>query len=109
MSRLLPLAVVVALSPSIARAQSSAAQAEQLFKDGKSLMGAKQYAEACDAFAASQELDPQLTTLMNLADCREKNGQLATAWSLFLEVERATRNDSAQKAINESSKKKGTA
>jgi hypothetical protein len=33
-----------------------------------------------------------VTTLLNLADCREKNGQFATAWGLFLDAERQTRS-----------------
>jgi len=32
-----------------------------------------------------------LATLLNQASCREKNGQLATAWGLFLDAERQSR------------------
>ena len=79
-----------------ARAQSASAEAEQLFRDGKRLMKEGDYAEACDAFEASNQKDPAVTTQLNLADCREKNGQLASAWGVFLEVERATRGDDKQ-------------
>lgn len=74
-----------------ADAQPSSAQAEVLFRQGKQLMAAKNFAEACAAFDASQKLDPSLSTLLNHADCREQNGQLATAWGLFLDAERQTR------------------
>ena len=74
-----------------ADAQPSSAQAEVLFRQGKQLMAAKNYGEACAAFDASQKLDPSLATLLNQADCREQNGQLATAWGLFLDAERQTR------------------
>jgi hypothetical protein len=75
-----------------ADAQPSGAQAEVLFRQGRQLMAQKKYAEACAAFDASQKLEPSISTVMNEADCREKNGQLATAWGLFLDAERQTRD-----------------
>src|ERR1043165_7438851 len=74
-----------------AHAQSKA-QAEVLFRRGVELMDAGKVDEACDAFEDSQKLDPVTSTLLNLAACREKRGQLATAWGLFLEAERETRS-----------------
>ncbi|HEY6037455.1 MAG TPA: hypothetical protein VIV58_24410, partial [Kofleriaceae bacterium] len=77
-----------------AGAQSAGAQAETLFRQGRQLLEAGKTTEACSAFAESQRLEPAITTLVNLAACREKNGQLATAWGLFLDVERQTRDSS---------------
>src|SRR3954471_12747617 len=76
-------AALIALTavPTGARAQSSTAQAETLFRQGKDLMAHGRVAEACAAFDASQKLDPTIATLLNQASCREKNGQLATAWA----------------------------
>jgi hypothetical protein len=73
-------------------AQPAGAQAEVLFREGRNLMAAGKIAEACNAFEQSQKLDPTVSTLVNLAGCREKNGQLATAWGLFLDAERQTRS-----------------
>jgi hypothetical protein len=86
-------AVLVAAlaAPAHAFAQSSAAQAETLFRQGKDLIAHGKIAEACAAFDASQKLEPTLATLLNQASCREKNGQLATAWGLFLDAERQSR------------------
>ncbi len=95
--------MLVMMAPT-ASAQSASAQAEQLFRDGKALMKEKKYAEACAAFDASQNLEADITTLMNLADCREKNGQLASAWGAFLSVERQTRTDDAMEGLNKSAK-----
>ncbi|HSN28112.1 MAG TPA: hypothetical protein VLT45_17620, partial [Kofleriaceae bacterium] len=78
----------------VASAQSAGAQAEVLFRDGRKLMGEGKYAEACAALEESQKLEAATTTLLNLASCREKLGQLATAWGLFLEAERQTRSAS---------------
>lgn len=77
--------------PPAAFAQSASAQAEAMFRDGRALLDAGKIAEACAAFEASQKLEPTISTLMNLAACREKNGQLATAWGLFLDAEHQTR------------------
>jgi len=83
------MALILALAPRV-HAQPSAAQAETLFRQGKDLMAAGKLAEACAAFDISQKLDPTVTTLLNQANCREKNGQLATAWGLFLAAARQT-------------------
>jgi hypothetical protein len=48
--------------------------------------------EACAAFEASQKLEPAVTTLMNLGGCREQNGQYATAWGIFVDVQRNLRD-----------------
>ena len=68
------------------------AEAEALFREGRDLLAAGDTARACDAFERSQRIDPTIGTLLNVGDCREKNGQLATAWAVFLDAERQTRN-----------------
>jgi hypothetical protein len=74
----LSLVVIAAASPR-ALAQPASVQAQSLFDDGQRLMQAGKLAEACAAFESSQKLDPAVITLLNLADCRERNHQLATA------------------------------
>ena len=90
-SKIAIAALVVAAAHSAALAQSSTAQAETLFRQGKDLINKGKIAEACAAFDASQKLEPTIATLLNQASCREKNGQLATAWGLFLDAERQSR------------------
>ena len=79
-----------------ARGQSASAQAEILFRQGRELMQAGKYAEACSAFETSQKLDPKVTTLLNVADCREKNGQLATALAVFSVAEKEAKAGGAK-------------
>lgn len=65
----------------IAHAQS--AEAEALFNDGNKLMSEHKFAQACDAFEASNRIEPRAGTLIRLGECREQNQQLASAWSAF--------------------------
>lgn len=92
-----------------AAAQSSTVEAEQLFREGKRFMKEQRFAEACEAFETSNKLDESLATRLNLADCREKNQQLATAWGLFVDAERATRGDAKHKALNKTAKDRAAA
>lgn len=72
---------VLAGAAGTARAQN--AEAELLFRDGDKLMAAGDYAKACDAFEASNRIEARAGTLIRLGDCREKNHQLASAWSAY--------------------------
>jgi hypothetical protein len=92
---------------SVASAQSSP-QAEQLFRDGRRLMADRKYAEACAAFDASQRLEPTTATAMNLADCSEKAGLLATAWGWFLDVAAKTRTPEAS-PLHDAAKRRAAA
>lgn len=64
-----------------ARAQS--AEAEAMFAQGDKLMTAGKLAEACEAFEASNRIEPRAGTLLRLGECRENNRQLASAWSAY--------------------------
>lgn len=55
-------------------------------------MAAGDYAKACDAFAGSMRKEPVPATMVNLADCLEKNQQYASAWGAFLEGARLARS-----------------
>jgi hypothetical protein len=83
-------AVVLLLAPA-ARAQAPASStdkvtAEALFEEGRRLVAAGTFAEACPKFADSERLDPSPGTLLNLASCYEKLGRTATAWATYREA-----------------------
>lgn len=90
--------VITALAAPLA-ANPDSTNAEALFYQAKSLMAQKKLAEACAAFEASQTLKPAPTTLVSLADCREKNGQLASAYEVYQRVERELRDRSDEASV----------
>jgi hypothetical protein len=88
------LAAITALAlPASALAQGARPEAEQLFRDGKQLLKEGRTAEACLAFEASEKAEPNIATLLSLADCHEKAGQYASAWARFLNAESRTRGE----------------
>src|SRR5262245_35951588 len=89
MRRALPLSIVVAalLAAPEAHAQGGdLAVAQGLIDEANRLVGQGKLAEACPKFLASFQLGPKPGTAVNLADCFEKNGQIASAWARYLEA-----------------------
>ncbi len=83
----------------VAHAQNAAA--ETLFSEGEKLFKEGRMAEACEAFAASNRLEARAGTLLNLGTCREKLGQLASAWSAFKDAEVRAKDPKKKKTATE--------
>lgn len=73
----------------VPRADSATAQA--LFDEARKLITAGKYGDACPKLEESQRIDPGSGTLLNLADCYERDGRIATAWAKFLEAAAAAK------------------
>src|SRR5690348_11334383 len=84
-------AVALASSPAWA---DDAAKAKALFDEGRKHVDASDRASdslskereidiACDKFVASLDLDPQLGTRLNLADCRIRQRKLPEAYAIL--------------------------
>jgi hypothetical protein len=69
------------------------AAAQALFDEGRSSIQAGKVALACAQFEESQRLNPLPGTLLNLAQCHEQLGRLATAWSEYREALSLARAD----------------
>ncbi len=66
--------------------------AESAFRAAKELEKAGKLAEACPLYESSYRADPQLGALLNLANCHEQTGRVATAWVEYRDaLELATR------------------
>jgi tetratricopeptide (TPR) repeat protein len=84
--------------PSALAGDSTAA--EQLFNKARKLRDAGQKKEACQKFQASMDLDPSIGALLNIAQCHEEEGRMATAYSDYqraIELNRATPNEQRKK------------
>jgi hypothetical protein len=75
---------------SSARAQS--AEAEALFRDGRALIKQGKLAPGCTKIEASERLESSIGTLLNLGDCRERLGKVASAWAAFRKAEGIAKN-----------------
>ena len=85
--------LMLALAASPVLAQSNAAHAESLFKEGKELLAQKKYEQACPKLAESARLDPGSGTLLALGLCYEGQGKFASAWGAYIEASAAARRD----------------
>ncbi len=93
---ILMLAVASVLA-TVASARAQDASAEVLFRDGDRLMAEGKLTAACTAFEASNRVEARAGTLIRLGDCREKNGQLASAWSAYADAESRAKDPTKQK------------
>lgn len=93
------LCVVIAALLAVATPALADPAAEQLFRDGKQLLKDGHVDEACDRFEKSEALEARSGTLLNLGDCRERQGNFASAWEMFLQAKAlASRENNPQRA-----------
>lgn len=72
--------------------------AEALFNSAMALLDKGDWPAACAKLQASQELDPAVSTLVKLAQCKEHEGKLAEAWYLLQEAYKLNRAKEDQQA-----------
>jgi hypothetical protein len=80
------------------RAHAQSADADALFARGKQLMEQDKLADACEAFEASNRIDPRAGTLIWIGECRARNHQLASSWAAYKDA-LARVKDPRKKAI----------
>lgn len=86
--------IISATSTAYAESPSSGsdpAAAQALFYEARALMKDGKFGLACPKLEESLRLDYGIGTEFNLADCRERTGKLASAWSGFLSVAAAAK------------------
>lgn len=79
-------------------APADAKQAASDAREGRALMKARKYAEACPKLEASQKLAPSLVTETELAECDVKIGKIASALAAYRDVIAREPNSRRRKA-----------
>lgn len=76
--------------------------AEALFQSGKEALARGELQVACARFAESLRLDPAVGTTLNLAECEQRSGKLASALAHYQEVrDHLLPNDFRKKFVSE--------
>jgi len=77
------LASTICVCPTAGAQSTDPAAADALFRRGREDAEREKWAAACPKFAESQRLDPAPGTLLNLADCEEHTGRIASAYEHY--------------------------
>jgi hypothetical protein len=96
---MLALVVLCAAAAPVTAQPASTAKADELFNEGRTLLEAGKFKEACAKFQASLDEADAIGTRMNLALCMEKRGRVYTALVSFEDTaSRADRVGEAESA-----------
>lgn len=79
------LSLTCAAVPALGQSKDPAA-ADALFRQGREAMRKGDFATACPKLAESQRLDPAAGTVLNLAQCEEKIGKVASSFQHYQEA-----------------------
>ncbi len=88
----------LAAFPAFAESKEDVARANALFTAGKALLEAGRYEDACTKFAQSKEAAAGIGVTLYLADCLERVGRTASAWSEFRSAEGLARERGDRRA-----------
>jgi hypothetical protein len=80
------LVAIVLVIPAAASAETNSASAHSLFVEARAAMDRGAYDEACPKLEESMRLDAAVGTQLNLAECWERVGKIASAWAGFLDA-----------------------
>lgn len=86
----------------LAQAPGDRAAAATLYEEGRALVKAERNAEGCAKFEASLSLFPAASTMINIANCHEHDGKLATAWADYaraLDLNRDTAGEERRREL----------
>ena len=78
--------------------------AEALYLSGRKLVGEDKWAEGCEKFRASMELNPAASTMINIARCSEHDGKLIQAlvdYRRALQLNQDTLGDERKRKLDE--------
>lgn len=84
---------IASLCVTSARTSAQRSNADELYDEGYRLMARGKLVEACEAFEAANRAEPGAGTLIAIGECRERNQQLASAWSAYKAALTRVRSD----------------
>jgi hypothetical protein len=82
------LLVALAAPDALAQPASNGSAADALFQSAKAAMVRGDFATACSQLTESLHLDPEPGTMLNLAECEDRRGQVASALAHLEEARR---------------------
>jgi hypothetical protein len=100
------LFAIALVATTTAPAGADPATAEALFQEGRALIDRGEFQAACAKFESSQASEPSGGTLLNLADCRARQGRTATAWAHFVAAERLSKVQGRQEQAAEAQRRR---
>ncbi|HEY1958935.1 MAG TPA: hypothetical protein VGH28_25155 [Polyangiaceae bacterium] len=86
------------LLASVAHAEPPRATAVELFAHGRALAASGKCAEAIPFFLDTLKIEPSIGALLNLAECREKLGDHASAYASYRDAETLARREHDDRA-----------
>ncbi|MGE3543977.1 MAG: hypothetical protein AB7L28_08595 [Kofleriaceae bacterium] len=86
-------------------ASAQSPEAEALYREGRQLVKRGQIAAGCEKFAASERLESSIGTLLNLGDCRERLGAVASAWAAFRKAEGMAKRSGSERQQAEAARR----
>jgi tetratricopeptide (TPR) repeat protein len=101
-------ALLSSVAPNLHAQAEDQAMARALFDEGRKLMKAGQFATACPKLEAARKLYSSAGILLNLADCYEKVGRTASAWSEFGEAASVAARSGRPDDADEARRRQGT-
>jgi hypothetical protein len=87
------VAVVLLVIATSSHVRAQTPEAEALFREGKRLLAAGEIERACEKFEASERIEAENGTELNLADCWERAGRTASAWAMFVKAAASAKRD----------------
>jgi len=99
---LVAVALACAATTGVGPARGDAASAQKLFDEGKKMLDAGNWPDACKKFRASMELDPSVGTLLNVGNCHAHEGKVHSAQNDFeraLKMNQATADTERRKSV----------
>jgi len=100
-----PEHVALGLAAFTTLAHADNSSADDAFRQGRELLKAGKFAQACEQFEKSQELDPALGTLYNIAQCDAEIGKLAESLAAYKEVITRDTNATRRQAASDAAAK----